>query len=154
MFREDAARFPVVVSPPVREDAREVLASGGVPNLRSLVAHNGTIWRWNRGCYGVTDGVPHLRIENRILPSGPTVLDEIANAALFYGLMFELPRAYGRIEERLSFEDAKTARLLPEARRELGEALLLGRELGLEDAEGRLRVIHRRLRCPQLVHDG
>jgi len=107
MFREDAARFPVVLSPPRAEDAHAILARGEIPRLRALVAHNGTIWRWNRGCYGITDGVPHLRIENRILPSGPTVLDEVANAALFYGLMFELPRAYGRIEERLSFADAK-----------------------------------------------
>lgn len=107
MFREDAARFPVLVSSPEPEDPYAMLARGEVPRLRALCAHNGTIWRWNRGCYGITDGVPHLRIENRILPAGPTVLDEIANAALFYGLMFALPSAYGRIEERLSFDDAK-----------------------------------------------
>jgi CBS domain-containing protein len=107
MFHEDAARFPVILAPPEREDPHALLARGEAPRLRALCAHNGTVWRWNRACYGLTDGVPHLRIENRILPAGPTLLDEVANAALFYGLMFALPRAYGRIEERLRFEDAK-----------------------------------------------
>ncbi len=107
MFREDAARFPVIVTPPEAEDPHARLARGEVPHLRALCAHNGTIWRWNRACYGLTEGVPHLRIENRILPAGPTVLDEVANAALFYGLMFALPAAYGRMEDRLPFDDAK-----------------------------------------------
>jgi CBS domain-containing protein len=69
--------------------------------------HNGTVWRWNRACYGVTDGAPHLRIENRALPSGPTVVDEIANAAFFTGLMAALPQAYGEIRHRMAFDDAK-----------------------------------------------
>src|SRR6185369_683983 len=63
--------------------------------------------RWNRACYGITNGVPHLRIENRALPSGPTVVDEIANAAFFTGLMVGLPEEYGAVSERLRFEDVK-----------------------------------------------
>jgi CBS domain-containing protein len=100
LYHEDAARYPIVVLPPKVRDE-------GVPRLRSLSAHTGTVWRWNRGCYGITEGKPHLRIENRVLPAGPTVADEVANAALFYGLMSELPHAYGRIESRLSFDDAE-----------------------------------------------
>ena len=69
--------------------------------------HNGTVWRWNRACYGVTEGVAHLRIENRALPSGPTIVDEIANAAFFIGLMAALPQAYGEIRRRMAFDDAK-----------------------------------------------
>jgi len=69
--------------------------------------HNGTVWRWNRACYGVADGIAHLRIENRALPSGPTVQDEMANAAFFVGLMVALPYEYGAIAKRLSFDDAK-----------------------------------------------
>lgn len=107
IFREDATRFPVVVAAPESEDPFGALKAGQAPKLRALTAHNGTIWRWNRGCYGVTEGVPHLRIENRVLPSGPTVVDEVANAALFYGLMVALPAAYGRIDGRMSFDDAK-----------------------------------------------
>ena len=84
-----------------------MLARGETPSLSALRLHNGTVWRWNRACYGVTDGVPHLRIENRALPSGPTVVDEVANAAFFAGLMAALPQAYGDIAQRMTFDDAK-----------------------------------------------
>jgi len=69
--------------------------------------HNGTVWRWNRACYGVADGSAHLRIENRALPSGPTVVDEIANSAFFTGLILALPEEYGDIAKRMTFDDAK-----------------------------------------------
>src|SRR6185503_10847181 len=68
---------------------------------------NGTVWRWNRACYGVHNGVPHLRIENRALPSGPTTVDEIANVAFFTGLMLAVPQVYGEIASRMAFDDAK-----------------------------------------------
>ena len=58
---------------------------------------------------GVADGVAHLRIENRALPSGPTVIDEIANSAFFAGLMLSLPEEYGDIAKRMTFDDAKTS---------------------------------------------
>ncbi|MCA9545142.1 MAG: CBS domain-containing protein, partial [Myxococcales bacterium] len=69
--------------------------------------HNGTVYRWNRPCYGVADGKAHLRIENRVLPAGPTVVDEVANAAFFYGLMAAVTDAYGDITRALDFDDAK-----------------------------------------------
>jgi len=72
-----------------------------------LRMHNGTVWRWNRACYGVHNGVPHLRIENRALPSGPTIVDEVANAAFFTGLMVALPQVYGEIATQMAFDDAK-----------------------------------------------
>jgi len=84
-----------------------VLAKGKTPLLSALRMHNGTVWRWNRACYGVHNGVAHLRIENRALPSGPTVVDEIANAAFFTGLMVGLPQAFGEIAKRMTFDDAK-----------------------------------------------
>jgi CBS domain-containing protein len=66
------------------------------------------VWRWNRACYGINaDGKPHLRIENRVLPAGPTVLDEVANAAFFYGLMSSLSVEYPRIDQVFDFDDAK-----------------------------------------------
>jgi len=71
-----------------------VLARGGVPKLRALRLRNGTVWWWNRACYGVGVGAPHLRIENRVLPAGPTLLDEVANAAFFAGLLLALPAEY------------------------------------------------------------
>jgi CBS domain-containing protein len=90
------------------ENPFQVLARGETPLLSALRLHNGTVWRWNRACYGVADGVAHLRIENRALPSGPTVVDEIANAAFFTGLMAAVPKVYGEIASRMAFDDAKT----------------------------------------------
>jgi hypothetical protein len=95
-----------------------MIERGEVPELAALALHNGTVWRWNRACYWVTDGKPHLRIENRVLPGGPTVLDEVANAALFYGLMVRLDDQYGDVSERVFFTDAKN-NLLSAARRGL-----------------------------------
>jgi CBS domain-containing protein len=89
------------------ENPFAVLARCETPQLSALRLHNGTVWRWNRACYGVNEGVAHLRIENRALPSGPTIVDEIANAAFFTGLMVALPEAYGEISTRMLFDDAK-----------------------------------------------
>lgn len=81
IFREEISRFRVIMTSEVDESAQEVLAAGGIPTLEALRLHNGTIWRWNRPCYGIIDGEAHLRIELRALPAGPSVLDEVANAA-------------------------------------------------------------------------
>lgn len=107
LFREDVARFRVILTAESDEDPAEVLARGGVPRLKALTLHNGTVWWWNRPCYGVHEGRAHLRIENRVLPSGPTVLDEVANTAFFAGLMQSLPGVYGEIDKLMSFDDAK-----------------------------------------------
>lgn len=107
LFHDQIMRFrPIIITEP-DENPFQVLARGETPRLSSLRTHNGTVWRWNRACYGVTDGVPHLRIENRALPSGPTVVDEIANAAFFIGLMAAVPKVYGEISKRMAFDDAK-----------------------------------------------
>jgi CBS domain-containing protein len=107
LFHDQISRFrPIMITQP-DEDPFQVLARGDTPLLSALRMHNGTVWRWNRACYGVADGIAHLRIENRALPSGPTVQDEIANAAFFVGLMVALPQEYGEIAKRLSFDDAK-----------------------------------------------
>jgi CBS domain-containing protein len=107
IFREQVARFRVILLGDVDEDALAVWASGGVPALRALRMHNGSVWRWNRPCYGVTEGRPHLRIEFRALPAGPTVLDEVANAAFFLGLVPALAAAHGDIATRMRFDAAK-----------------------------------------------
>src|SRR5215213_17887 len=107
LFHEQISRFrPIMITQP-DENPFAVLARGETPSLSALRLHNGTVWRWNRACYGVTDGKAHLRIENRALPSGPTIVDEIANAAFFTGLMLALPQTYGQISRRMSFDDAK-----------------------------------------------
>jgi hypothetical protein len=107
LFHDQISRFrPIMISQP-DEDPFQVLARGETPKLSALCMHNGTVWRWNRACYGVQDGKAHLRIENRALPSGPTVADEIANAAFFAGLMLALPEEYGDIAKRMLFDEAK-----------------------------------------------
>ena len=108
LFRQQIARFRAIVTVDADEDPMAVLARGLVPNLSALRLHNGTIWPWNRACYGISDGRAHLRIENRALPGGPTVLDEVANAAFFTGLMSALPDEYGDVTTRMSFDDAKS----------------------------------------------
>jgi CBS domain-containing protein len=169
LFEEDITRFPVVMTREPDEDPLSVLDAGGVPELRCLQLHNSTVYRWNRPCYGITDGRPHLRIESRALPSGPTLLDEMANAALWLGLLSGGANRFPDLPERLDFADAK-ANFFAAARRGLdtrfhwidGEtvaahALLLERliplahdglvALGVSDAEARryLDVIVRRV---------
>ena len=107
LFHDQITRFrPIMINQP-DESPFDVLARGETPSLSALRMHNGTVWRWNRACYGVHNGVPHLRIENRALPSGPTIVDEIANTAFFTGLMLAMPQAYGEIATRMAFDDAK-----------------------------------------------
>ena len=107
VLREDAIRFRILLAHEVEENSLEILASGGIPRLAAWRLHNGTIWRWNRPCYGVVDGRPHIRIEARYLPAGPSVADEMANAAFFLGLMTELPEEFGDISKHMAFDDAK-----------------------------------------------
>lgn len=108
LFREQIARFRVIMTVDGDEDPISVLERAEVPRLSALKLHNGTVWPWNRACYGVADGKAHLRIENRALPSGPTTLDEMANAAFFFGLMSALPAEYGEIDRQMAFDDAKS----------------------------------------------
>jgi CBS domain-containing protein/gamma-glutamylcysteine synthetase len=108
VFHEDVARFRVILTRAVEENSLETLSAGKIPELHAWRMHNSTIWRWNRACYGVMNGKPGLRIEARFLPSGPTVPDEMANAAFFLGLIMALPEEFGDVEERMSFDDAKT----------------------------------------------
>jgi len=107
VFREEIARFRVLLTRQIDEDPLEVLARGEMPQLAALRLHNGTVWRWNRPCYGVNDGVAHLRIEQRAMPAGPSALDEMANAAFFYGLMTALPGEFGDVDRLMSFDHAK-----------------------------------------------
>ena len=108
IFREDIARFRVLLSAERDEPPADVLAAGGVPKLSALRLHSGTIYRWNRACYGISDnGQPHLRVEHRALPAGPTVRDQVANAAFFYGLVAHLRRAHGDVARVMRFDAAK-----------------------------------------------
>jgi CBS domain-containing protein len=108
IFREDIARFRVVLATQLDGDSAEDLRQGRAPELKALRLHNGTIYRWNRVCYGIVNGVPHLRIENRALPAGPSVRDEVANAAFYFGLMAGLGDQVDDIRDAMTFDDAKS----------------------------------------------
>jgi CBS domain-containing protein/gamma-glutamylcysteine synthetase len=109
MYKEDIMRFRVIFMSDIEEDVMECVRNGQTPRLRALNIHNSTVYRWNRACYGISpNGKPHLRIENRVFPSGPTVVDEVANAAFWIGLMNGFEDAYGDVTKLMDFDDAKS----------------------------------------------
>jgi CBS domain-containing protein len=107
IFKEDIARFRVILTTETEDDVLGMVERGQAPRLNALRLHNGTVYRWNRACYGVHEGTPHLRIENRVIPSGPTVLDEMANAAFFFGMMTGMAAKFDDIRKVLLFDDVK-----------------------------------------------
>jgi CBS domain-containing protein len=107
IFRADIARFRTLLSTEVDGDPFEDIERGEAPSLKALRLHNSTVYRWNRVCYGISDGKPHLRIENRILPSGPSIRDEVANAAFWYGLMNGVLGEYGDVTRHFNFDDIR-----------------------------------------------
>ncbi len=107
IYKEDISRYRVLLSTSLEEDVQDMMAKGIPPELYAIKIHNSTVYRWNRPCYGITNGKPHLRIENRALPSGPTVIDEIANAAVWLGLLNGIEDECKDITEELDFDHAK-----------------------------------------------
>ena len=107
LFEENVRYFPALLPITDDEDPLVELEAGRIPNLPELRLHNGTVYRWNRPIYDVADGRPHLRIENRVLPAGPTVVDTMANAALFYGLVPVLGGSERPVWSQLSFKAAE-----------------------------------------------
>ena len=112
LYQDDITRFRPLLAPDDYEDPLQILDDGRIPTLPALRLHTGTVWRWNRACYGISPtpagDMPHLRIENRILPSGPSTTDEIANAALWLGLMRSLTADHPEISRSMPFEQART----------------------------------------------
>ncbi|MER5542520.1 glutamate--cysteine ligase [Streptomyces sp. NPDC002589] len=107
LFEENLRFFPALLPICDDEEPLNVIAAGGTPRLAELVLHNGTIYRWNRPVYGIADGVPHLRVENRVLPAGPTITDVIANAAFYYGLVRAFAEESRPVWTRLPFAAAE-----------------------------------------------
>ena len=106
LFEENLRYFPALLPICEEEDPLAVLDAGASPQLAEMSLHNGTVYRWNRPVYGVVDGVPHLRVENRVLPAGPTIADVVANAAFYYGLVRSLAEAQRPIWTQMSFAAA------------------------------------------------
>ena len=108
LYKEDIARFkPMLMT--TADDSLETLKQGITPKLRALMIHNSTVYRWNRACFGISpSGKPHLRIENRLLPAGPTTQDEMANAAFWLGLMNGMETHYPDFTSQMDFADVKS----------------------------------------------
>jgi hypothetical protein len=107
VFQDQVARHRATLLRDTGELSTALLDRGEIPCLQALCLHNGSVYRWNRPCYGVLDGKPHLRIEHRPLPAGPTVADEVANAALFFGLMLGLEAQLGDVRPHFAFSDVR-----------------------------------------------
>lgn len=107
LFEENIRYFPALLPVSTDVDPLAVLDGGGIPTLDELRLHNGTVYRWNRPVYDVVDGQAHLRVENRVLPAGPTVVDIMANAAFYYGVVRGLVEGDLPIWSRMSFDAAR-----------------------------------------------
>ncbi|WP_340076313.1 CBS domain-containing protein [Leptobacterium sp. I13] len=108
IFKDSIVRFRSLVSATFEEDSMAIVKRGEAPKLKALNLHNGTVYKWNRPCYGVGNGKAHLRIENRYIPSGPSTTDEIANMVFWVGIMRGRPQKYKNIHEQMDFKDAKS----------------------------------------------
>ncbi|OBK20116.1 glutamate--cysteine ligase [Mycobacterium asiaticum] len=103
LFGENVRYFPSLLPELSDEDPVAELAAGRAPVLSELRLHNGTVYRWNRPVYDVTDGRPHLRLENRVLPAGPSVVDMLANSAFYYGMLRTLSEAEHPVWSEMDF---------------------------------------------------
>ena len=108
IFQEDVTHFRALMKVKKTEDPIQALSRNRLPKLKALSLFNGTVYRWNRPCYGVHQGRAHLRIENRVLPAGPSVLDEVANAAFFCGLVTGVAQEHDDVTTRISFGEVKS----------------------------------------------
>lgn len=107
-FKEDIVRFEMLLSNDETTNSMKMLEEGKIPTLDALLVHNSTIYKWNRPCFGIYNGKPHFRIENRYLASGPSIPDQVANAAFWFGLMSGMPDKYRELPDNFEFDDAKS----------------------------------------------
>lgn len=107
IFKEDISTHRIVLTKPIEKNSLQLLEKGSIPKLEALHLFNSTVYRWNRPCYGVGNGKPHLRIENRYIPSGPSVADQMANFAFWVGLMVGRPKKFDDMPAIMDFREAK-----------------------------------------------
>ncbi len=107
LWKNDVMRFPLLISAENIPNSLEQLQRGEIPDLRAVRMHNGTTYTWNRMCYGKEGAKPHLRIECRYLPAGPSPVDEIANFTYWIGLMHSMPEDMQAVITEIDFKEAK-----------------------------------------------
>ncbi len=106
-YKESIVNFKSLLTADFKYDSLTELGKGNIPKLKALSLHNGTVYKWNRVCYGADNGKPHVRIENRYIPSGPTTTDEIANLMFWVGVMKGRSKENDAIHTKMDFKDAK-----------------------------------------------
>lgn len=141
VYKDDIARHPALLASTREENAMKVLEEGKIPQLYALSVFNGTVYKWNRPCFGMGGNKPHIRIEQRVLPAGPTVKDEVANAAFWLGMMNGLPERYRDLSSKMDFDYAKE-NFFKAARHGLGSYFMW------HDGES-----HKRLTATELILD-
>lgn len=107
IFKNDISKYKIILEREIDSHSMEDLKNGKPPKLQALNMHNGTIYRWNRPCYGIGNGKAHVRIENRYIPAGPSEVDQIANFAFWVGLMKGRPSRFDDLPAVMDFRDAK-----------------------------------------------
>lgn len=107
LWKETVMRFPLLITSDDFESSEALLNTGKMPRLRAVQLHNGTTYTWNRLCYGRGGTKPHIRIECRYLPAGPSPIDEIANFAFWIGLMCGQPESWATQWQGMDFRIAK-----------------------------------------------
>ena len=104
IFKEDVIRYKILLNKLTQAKEKE-----RIPKMKALSLHNSTVYRWNRPCYGIYKGKPSLRIESRMFPSGPTIIDQVANSAFWLGLMnfykYNLEKDMTKV---MDFKDARS----------------------------------------------
>jgi CBS domain-containing protein len=108
LFKRDISRHKIMLTKDIPTNSLEDIEKGKIPKLQALKIFNGTMYHWNRACYGISNGKPHLRIENRYVPAGPTTTDEVANFAFWVGLLVGRPKEFDDMETVMDFKDAKS----------------------------------------------
>ncbi|HEY5604294.1 MAG TPA: glutamate-cysteine ligase family protein [Gammaproteobacteria bacterium] len=97
-FCENLEHYPVLL-PELSDDPPE--------KFSTVRLHNGTLWRWNRPLIGFANNQAHIRIEHRVIPAGPSVIDAVANAAFYFGLVSQLMRREIQPELQLPFNQSR-----------------------------------------------
>jgi len=107
-IKDTVVGFRSLITTELDSDSMTDLDNGKTPKLKALKLHIGTVYKWNRLCYGTTDGKPHIRIENRYIPSGPSTSDEIANMMFWVGVMKGRPKEFDNVHTKMDFRDVKS----------------------------------------------
>lgn len=107
LWKNELIRFPLIITSDDLTDSVETIKRGEIPDLRGIRLHNGTTYTWNRLCYGPGKS-PHLRIECRYIPAGPSAVDEIANFVFWVGLMYSKPDNWSDMTKEINFRSVKS----------------------------------------------